>query len=212
MIILDFGSGNSSQNKTEYVKKMLDELKTVDSGKHQVVIKWQLFEKLGENIPLKHEVFDYAYKYAEKLGYETTASVFHKKSLDFLLKYDVPFIKIACLRDCDWLIGEIPRKIDVYVSYDNIEDIKMVEYDDNIIKLLCIRKYPAKIEDYEKFDLDYYLHCGYGYSDHTIDFELYNKYPYKPDPVEWHYVLKHDKNNLDAGTFARTPKQLKEIL
>ena len=46
-------------------------------------------------------------------------------------------------------------------------------------------------------------------SDHTTDFQLYNKY--KPKIYECHYKLE-DSTGLDAGEFARTPEQLAEIL
>lgn len=208
-IILDAGSGNTCQNDKKIVKKMLDELKKVDTGKHTIIIKWQLFKEAGKNIPLEHEIFKYAYDYAKKLGYKTTSSVFDKESLDFLLQFDIPFIKIANNRDFDYLIGEIPRKIPVYVSYGDIDDIKIMKYKDNVKKMLCISEYPAEIEDYEQFNLEYYVKNGYGISDHTTDFYLFNKY--QPSFVEWHYKLS-DSTGLDAGEFAKTPQQLKEVL
>ena len=36
--------------------------------------------------------------------------------------------------------------------------------------------------------------------------------PYKYEIFEMHYVLEHDKDNPDAGAFAKTIKDLKEIL
>ena len=208
-IILDFGSGNSCKNDKNYVKKMLDELKTVDTGKHEIIIKWQLFKKAGENIPLSHEIFEYAYNYAKKLGYKTTSSVFDKESLEFLLKFDIPFVKIANNRNLDWIMGEIKRKIPIVLSYGNVEELKVVRTY-NTEKLLCVSGYPATAEAYEKtFDLVYYMKCDCGISDHTTNFDLFNKY--KPSLIEFHYKLK-DSTGLDAGEFARTPKQLSEIL
>ena len=209
-IILDAGSGNTCQNNWSYAKKMIDELKKIDTGKHNIVIKWQLFKEAGKNLPLDQEIFSKAYKYAEKLGYKTTSSIFDKESLDFLLEYEVPFIKLANNRGLDWILGEIPRKIPVYVSYGSVDELKIApKY--NIQRLLCVSDYPATIESYQKtFDLNYYASCGYGISDHTTDFDLFNRHQF--GIVEWHYVLEHDENNLDGGLFAKTPKQLSEIL
>jgi len=207
-IILDFGSGNTCRNDWDYVKRMIDELKAVDTGKHEVIIKWQLFKKAGDNIPLEPKIFEAAYIYAQQLGYKTTSSVFDKESLDFLLQFEVPFIKLANRRDLDWLIGEVPRKVPIYVSYDNIKDIK---FRHNIQELLCISNYPAKLDDYElvfnlKYDID---ESGFGISDHTSNLDLWNKY--KPGICEMHYGLP-DSTGLDAGPFMRTPAILREVL
>ena len=91
MIILDFGSGATSKNDVTTVKRMIDELAAVDTGKHTIVIKWQLFTDCPPNEPLEYRVFDYAYQYAKYLGYKTTASVFDMESLCYLLSYDIPF-------------------------------------------------------------------------------------------------------------------------
>jgi len=208
-IIFDFGSGNTCRNDWDYTKRMLDELKKIDTGRHSVVIKWQLFKEAGDNIPLDWRIFELAYVYAQQLGYKTTSSVFDKESLDFLLQLDVPFVKIANRRELDWLIGEIPRRVPVCVSYGSVDQLKAAPKD-NMIRLLCVSDYPANAEEYEKtFDLAYYVACGYGISDHTTNFGLW--YRYQPQIIEMHYKLE-DSQGLDAGPFARTPEQLREVL
>jgi sialic acid synthase SpsE len=212
-IILDFGSGNSCRNDTKYIKRMYDELKAVDTGKHSIVCKWQLFEKAGENKPLLPECFECAYEYGTKLGYKVTSSVFDKNSLDFLLRFDIPFVKIANNRNLDWLIEEVPRRIPVYVSVgpgqiDNERDdgLAVISYMNADKILCCVSKYPA-------YDSNYRLFAGIrlrrGISDHTIDFNLWNQF--RPEIVEWHYKLS-DSTGLDAGPFARTPEALVEVL
>ena len=203
-IILDFGSGNTCKNNWDYTKQMLDELKAVDTGKHEIIIKWQLFKEAGDNIPLDKRIFDLAYVYAEKLGYKTTASIFDKESLEFLLQFDVPMIKIANNRSLDWLIGEIPRRIPVYVSGNkNLADIPY----HGLKSMACISKYPAEIEEYEKY---YFPHqIKRAVSDHTTNWDLFNKY--KSEIIEVHYGLS-DSTGLDAGLFMRTPAMLAEVL
>lgn len=215
-IIIEMGSGNTCRNDLSIVKRMIDELKAVDTGKHEIIIKWQLFEKAGDNIPLWHSMFHQAYIYAASLGYKTTASIFDKKSLEYLLQFDIPFVKIANRRDLDWLIGEIPRKMPVYISYkdsdelsDLVEKIKTSYGDDKFLQ--CVSKYPATIEEYEKHGEWVGLLYRYkAISDHTIGLDLFKKY--QPQIWEKHYVLEHDINNLDGGLFATTPEELKEIL
>ena len=194
-IILDI-SANTHKNDFEYIQRMLDELKAVDTGKHEIVIKHQLFEKAGDNIPLEKHIFNWAYLYAKKLGYKTTSSVFDKPSLDYLLTYDVPFIKIANNRKYDWLIGEIPRKVPVYVSGSDKGNVNMC----------CVSKYPAMMLEYLPFGGK---KLSMAISDHTPDWQLYNEY--LPSIYECHYKLE-DSTGLDAGVFARTPKQMAQIL
>lgn len=213
-IIIDMGSGNTCHNDKAYIKKMYDELKAVDTGKHEVIIKWQLFEKAGDNIPLTHECFDYAYKYGTNLGYKVTSSVFDKNSLDFLLGYDVPFIKIANNRDLDYLIGEIPRKVPICISIGKeITQHIHLKMDDYAfpfsydMPLYCVSNYPAKYDDYIKVFRLEQLHRGI--SDHTTDFLLFRKF--EPKTIEWHFGLL-DSTGLDAGPFMKTPEMLQEVL
>ncbi len=204
-IILDFGSGNTCRNDQDTIVRMYDALRKVDTGRHDVVVKWQLFEKAGSNIPLRQEVFDFAYLYGQKLGYAVTASAFDLGSMLFLLQYDIPFVKIANRPDLYWLMGEVPRKIPIYVS-GNKEFLSFPFSVCNSVRLACISKYPASFEDYDK---EFGTHLCHAVSDHTPDFYLFRRV--RPDIIEWHYKLP-DSTGLDAGPFARTPTQLKEVL
>jgi sialic acid synthase SpsE len=209
-IILDMGSGNTCKNNLAYVRRMIDELKAVDTGNHEVIIKWQLFEHAPPNERLMWATFDYAYNYALDKGYRTTASVFDMPSLQQLLQFDIPFVKIANRPDLYWLAGEVPRNIPVYVSIGHWNDF---DHNDGMWGwecdlLNCVSKYPATLEDYEiAFDG---MSIGSNWvSDHTADFELWHKY--EPTVIEWHYKLE-TSTGPDAGKFARTPKQLEGIL
>jgi len=215
LIILDAGSGNTCKNDGNYIKKMIDELVKVDTGKHEVVIKWQLFRDAPPNTRLDYYSFDFAYKYAKSKGYKTTASVFDKRSLSYLLHFDIPFVKIANRPDLYWLAGEVPRKIPVYTSVGVKGKTVWVTNDwinTDIETLACVSEYPATFQQYEeKFgsDLGYTSLLYRAISDHTTNFDLWHKY--SPKIIEWHYKLA-DSTGLDAGEFARTPEQLKAIL
>lgn len=213
-IILDFGSANTHKNSKDYIKRMHDELKAIDTGKHEIIIKHQLFKQAGQNIPLTHECFDYAYQYGTSLGYKVTSSVFDKESLDFLLQYDIPFIKIANNRKLDWLVGEIPRKIPICISVGEDDSvIKCFNFDKFAVplhgdmKLYCVSNYPAIYNDYIKTFSPNQLRRGI--SDHTSHFSLFKNF--EPEIIEWHYGLQ-DSTGLDAGAFMRTPEMLAEVL
>lgn len=185
MIILDFGSGNTCKNDLDYAMRMIDELAKVDTKK-QSIIKWQLFVVAGDNLPLKRTIFDKAFGYATSKGFQTTASVFDLDSFYFLSRYPVPFIKIA--NNCDI---QLPTTIKILKSGKD---------------LCCISNYPATVDEYEKAFKPAALKKGI--SDHTTDWTLYRKY--SPAVYEVHYKLD-DSTGLDAGPFARTPEQLREI-
>lgn len=198
-IIFDFGSGNTCKNKKYYVKNMYDELKKIDTGKHNIFIKWQLFKEAGNNVPLRWDIFDYAYNYGNELGYKVTASIVDIETLEQLLQYKVPFIKIKNDRNLDYLLDFIPEDIPVYISHS-----RDINFPENVTKLLCVSKYPSTVEDYEG---SLPLTVGCNISDHTETFQLFEKY--KPEIIEWHYKLRYS-TGLDAGSFAHTPEQLKE--
>lgn len=206
-IILDFGSGNTCKNDFTYVSRMINKLEAADSKQYRITIKWQLFKKAGNNISLNRKVFDYAYALAESKGYETTASVFDFSSLEFLLSYSIPFVKLSNNRSTHFLIDYIPKNVPIYISSSNEQYLKnsFPKRAETMKHFFCISKYPASIEEYEELD----LYRGCNISDHTVGFELWDKYD--PSIIEWHYRLE-DSTGLDAGHFAKTPNQLKVVI
>jgi sialic acid synthase SpsE len=200
MLILDMGSGNTCQNNQEQIKKMIKAVFAVDRGAEDVVLKWQLFKEAPPNVPLDWDAFEFAYEYAKAFGYETTASVFDMASLKFLAKFDVPFVKIACRPDLYYLAGAI-LKAPVILSSSGTDRLMCST------QLACVRKYPATLADYEAAFTPEQLRFV---SDHTIGWELYNKY--KPEIIEKHFVHERREGNPDAGPFAVTPEDLREVL
>ena len=201
MIILDFGSGNTCRNDLAYVERMIRTLAEICSNKEDVIIKWQLFEDGGRNIPLVRTVFSHAYEIGNGYGFDTTASVMDIVSLNYLLRHDpLPFIKLANRPDSHALQSIIPDDIRIIKSVGKPEDF-------GPDCMCCVSKYPARKEQYEKTFKEEQLRQGI--SDHTTNWDLYNKY--KPEIYEVHFCLE-DSQGLDSGPFARRPIQLKEIL
>jgi sialic acid synthase SpsE len=166
-------------------------------------LKWQLFKKAGDNIPLAQSSFLTAYEIASKYGYQTTASVFDEESLNYLMKFDIPFIKIACVSELYPLIGLIPRRFSVIASIEH--EYAFVGYP-GIIKLACIRRYPADASEY----LDNFKKALYkGISDHTTNWNLFRKY--SPEIYECHFCIRHNNTDPDSSAYSRTPEDLKQI-
>jgi sialic acid synthase SpsE len=225
-IILDFGSGNTCKNDLEYIHRMIDVLafvvqkkqRPIDkqyndvsyfdqwAGLKEIIIKWQLFEAAGTNLPLTQDSFASAYEYGVSKGFRVTSSVFDEASLRFLLQFNIPFVKIANNRKLDYLIDLIPKEIPVYTSYGRKADL-IEHLGDSNIPLACVSEYPVNIEKYEQEFGSMLLRKAV--SDHTPGLELYKKY--QPDIWEKHYKLS-DSVGLDAGPFAITPEELEEIL
>ena len=203
MIILDTGSGNGHGNDIEYQKELIDSVIPL-AEKHDVVLKYQLFNSAPPNKPLKRDVFRYAYEYAEEIGINVTASVFDADSLRFLQVFEVPFIKIANNPSLHYLARQI-HDTTLIISYPSTAEMGKRK---NVHPLCCVSRYPAQMIEYEKNFTSYWL--TQGISDHTEGFNLYHKY--QPEIWEKHYVLKHDKNNPDAGKFAIIPNDLKELI
>lgn len=201
MIIFDLGSGNSCQNVVDKAREMV--LNLAQCKIPGAVAKWQLFEKAGSNLPLDKLVFDAAYYYAATVGINTTASVFDKESLDFLLdNYHPAFVKLANNPASHALLKYIPEHKRVIISTDK-PDFKTDR--DNTDVIYTVSKYPAEVKDYDKFSDK----LKKGMSDHTTNFDLFWKY--QPKIYEVHFKLEGSRG-LDAGPFARTPKQIEGLL
>jgi sialic acid synthase SpsE len=199
-VVLDFGSGNTCHNDHVTIKQMIWDAVETPSDKHEVIIKWQLFKSEPPNVPLTWDSFEFAYRYAYRLGVKTTASVFDIDSLRFLMRFDVPFVKIANRPELYELAQYSTRP--VYVS-SALSGFKLP----NAVTLACISNYPATLDEYEAaFTADDLRHV----SDHTPGWALFEKY--HPEIIEKHYVHVRESGNPDAGPFAVTPDQLAEVL
>lgn len=206
MIILDFGSGETCKNDAAYVKKMIDAVPPCNP--ELVFLKWQLFENIPPLAPLEHRIYQIAHDYAFEKGFRTGASVFDEASLEFLLKTNPAFVKIACRPHLYHLLDKIPDYVLRVVSVGSNRDFELMAkaYPDAAI-MCCVAKYPAAFEDYGIFH-DELMRKG-GISDHTEDWRLYNKY--RPEVYERHYCLP-DSTGPDAASFAARPSDLEEIL
>jgi len=202
--------GNTCQNDKSIVRRMIDSIKEIDTGKNEIILKFQLFLDDGINVPLDHDVFDHAYRYGNEQGYKVTSSVADFESLKFLLQYDIPFVKIPNDRKLDWLVGEIRRKVPIVISF-GVNYNEILPKIENASFLACVSKYPATVKDYEfrNARVLFKHSLNFGISDHTVGLDLYKKY--QPQIWEKHFKLP-DSTGLDAGPFAITLEELREIL
>lgn len=194
MFILDIGSGNTLRSIDEACRivKTVQDLKIPDS-----FVKFQLFQKAGDNIPLDLEVFERATKYCHIIGMPYGVSVFDRYSLDVAIHSGaLKFIKLANNKDSHDLLEFVPDEDRVIISTDD-PNFKVARHDTDII--YCVSKYPAQEKDYDKFGDK----LKKGISDHTVGWSLFKKY--SPKIYECHFCLPESEGN-DAGKFARRPK------
>lgn len=204
LIILDLGSGNTCHNSVDHAKHMIDVVDGMDRRQTQVIFKWQLeAEDPPGQKKLDRDVFEAAYEYAGEKGYLTTSSVFDSESLAYLLKFAVPFIKISCQPVLYPMAVAIPASIPVFIS---VAGRAILPIHCNFLH--CVPKYPATLAEYEAAFAEHMLRASV--SDHSPRLELWRKY--KPQIFEKHIVLERDASNPDAGPFAVTPEELKEVI
>ena len=200
MFILDIGSGNTLTD-TETACKIIKTIQDLQIPNSYV--KFQLFKEAGDNIPLNTEVFKRASHYAHVIGMPMGVSVFDEESLDVGIHSGaIGFVKLANNPKAHKLLDKIPEADRAIISTDD-PNFKVSRSNTDII--YCISKYPAEEKDYDKFGDK----LKKGMSDHTTSWNLFKKY--QPKIYECHFCLPESKG-LDAGKFARRPKDFKEIL
>ena len=193
-IVLDLGSGHNAP----HMKEMVRQVASLDTKKHDIIFKTQLFTDIPPNKPLSYDEFEEIYYYADSKDYKLTSSVFDQDSLAFLLDFDIPFVKIACRPSLYEMVNDVRRSIMTYVSTAG----QWVLGAD--IHLLCVPEYPAKIQDYEK-KIGKTIWAGV--SDHTVGLDLFDRFK----PAIWERHIKLPKmEGPDAGEWASTPQQLRE--
>lgn len=202
MIIIDMGSGNTCRNSRNLVEEMLERLAAVDPQR-RATPKFQLWDEGTEPqcMRLQWEVFEAAVEAGMALGYRVTASVFDKPSLDYLLSFDVPFVKLANRPYLRPLGRYVPRGIPIVSSRGVGEPAGPCEF-----SMVCVSEYPADPRLYEGAPLEALQE---GISDHTVGFDLWEKY--KPLVYEKHFKLE-GATGPDAGPWAATPEELGAVL
>ncbi len=131
-----------------YTKEELDRPRTSPFGTTNRDLKWALEFGTGD--------YDTIDKHCKELGIEWFASPWDEESVDFLLNYDMPYLKIgsACITDADLLkrcSGKRPLLVSTGMcTYDMVERAvkKIVYYDGDIACLYhCVGTYPTQIEN-----------------------------------------------------------------
>ncbi|MFW6007783.1 MAG: N-acetylneuraminate synthase family protein [archaeon] len=104
-----------------------------------------------KKIEFEKKEYDEIDKYCKEIGIKWTASVWDLDSLNFILQYNIPFIKIpsACITDKELLIKTKESKMPVIIStgmstqQEVNEALKILQYT-NLTVMHCNSSYPSK--------------------------------------------------------------------
>lgn len=188
---------------------MIEGVAAVDNRQHEIILKWQLFAEFGNLTPLHHGTFQSAYDYARALGYETTASVFDVESCFFLARFNVPFVKLACIPDLYDLAdnsGFGYWNDPLVISVPDSETFTALRDEGREHLLCCIREYPADEGAYRDIFGEW---LDYGISDHTEHGDFV--YSNSPKIYERHFCLD-GQTGPDTGEWALRPNDLRQVL
>lgn len=184
-------------------------------------IKFQLFKgeeytKSG-NIELPYDIFTEFYQYGLEKKIAVTASVFDKGSLDFMMKFVVPFLKFGySVRNtmADNIVGARNTGRNVHVSTSYMEAKKMVN-DPKLKKFYVYHnkdgaEYPSEpIIGFNTFFPDVFQ----GYSDHSVDHENARR---AKDAgcmnFECHITLPYSDIQVPDRWFAKEPKRFEQYV
>jgi N-acetylneuraminate synthase len=155
--------------------------------------------------------YDYIDKYTREKPLNWTASVWDLPSLEFLVQYDVPFLKIPSAKITDKKLVEQAAKIGkpIFIS-SGMSTLKEVDEAINIIEkhlskkyvlLHCNSTYPAKLEELNMqmiISLRERYNCLVGYSGHEFEIMPATLAPvYGACVIERHVTLDHNMWGTD---------------
>jgi len=216
-VILDIGEGAALNPATErqigeLITAVDEVLQETGFPREKLTLKPQLFENEPPNTPLMSKTFDLLHKLASQREIGVTASVFDEPSLQTLLDYPIPFVKIANRQYLRALKAGIPRGIRVVTSVGgggfDAEGGCRYRYGENEDLLCCVSEYPATMEGYREAFPGIAL-WYWGMSDHTVGLDLWRKY--RPTLYERHFAVDWMKGP-SVGPWSIGVDELREIL
>ena len=162
-------------------------------------------------IEFQKNEYDYIDKYAKEKPFDWVASVWDLPSLEFLMQYDVPFIKIPSAKITDKELVEQAAKAGkpLFISsgmstmeeVDNAVNIVEKHLSQNYVLFHCNSAYPAKSDELNMkmiSTLKERYNCLVGYSGHEYEIMPTTLAPaYGACVIERHVTLSHDMWGTD---------------
>jgi N-acetylneuraminate synthase len=164
-------------------------------------------------IEFQKQEYDYIDKYAKEKPLDWSASAWDLPSLEFLMNYDIPFLKIPSAKITDKELVEQAAKVGkpLFISsgmstieeVDNAVNIIEKYLSKNYVLFHCNSTYPAKLEELNLQvigTLKERYNCLVGYSGHEYDIMPATLVPvYGACVIERHITLDHDMWGTDQA-------------
>jgi len=164
-------------------------------------------------IEFQKQEYDYIDKYAKEKPLDWSASAWDLPSLEFLMNYDIPFLKIPSAKITDKELVEQAAKAGkpLFISsgmstieeVDNAVNIIEKYLSKNYVLFHCNSTYPAKLEELNLQvigTLKERYNCLVGYSGHEYDIMPATLVPvYGACVIERHITLSHDMWGTDQA-------------
>jgi N-acetylneuraminate synthase len=164
-----------------------------------------------KRIEFEKKEYDYISKYCKEKPIDWTASVWDLPSLEFLMQYDIPFIKIPSAKITDkTLVGESAKTgkplffstgMSTIEEVDNIVNIAEKYLSKNYVLFHCNSSYPAKLDELNLNMIRTFkerYNCLVGYSGHEDEIMPSTIAPvYGACIIERHITLDHNMWGTD---------------
>jgi len=176
------------------------------------------------------EKYDYINSYCGEKPVDWSASVWDLNSLDFLLQYNLPFIKIpSAMVANEVLVAETAKSgkpIIMSTGMCNIEEVdsavnNVLKYNDNLVLMHTNSSYPTPKEELNLSLIPFLkerYNCTVGYSGHEEDLEpTVIAAVLGAKVIERHITLSHDmwgtdqKSSLEVLAMDILQKRIKDI-
>ena len=208
-VILDI-SANTHQNDPVLMRELIEAVP--ETVRHKVLLKTQYWTKpIPPNERTTMRGLLQFINAAKSRGYAVGTSVFDEEAVKDItltgLACRLDFVKLPCRVGTYWLADFVPRATKVYASAIDQKHGQTFRAD---YWLYCVPEYPADVSAYSQISnqLDYF----HGVSDHSIGGLVWKAARKNRLAVyECHYVLERSDTNPDAGPFAKTPDDLREM-
>lgn len=231
---------NSSHNgKVETAKKMIDAVLECgcDCVKFQSWSAESLYcdeyyadnpisKRIVKGFSLEESKLEELFDYCRKKRIDCTSTPYSESEVDFLVRMNVPFIKIASMEINNFPFLEYVAKTGKPIvlstgmsTYDEIDKAVSMIRDsgnDRLCILHCVSVYPADVSVINLNNMvvlkERYSDCTVGYSDHTIGNEVATAaVALGAGLIEKHFTLDNSKMGMD-NNMATEPVEMRKLV
>lgn len=183
-------------------------------------------KRIVKGFSLDEAKLEELFQYCKEIGIDCSSTPYSESEVDFLIKMDVPFIKIASMEVNNFPFLEYIAKtmkpivlstgMSTYGEIDRAVEIIKKTGNKNICILHCVSIYPAEANIINLNNIPVikkrFADCAVGYSDHTIGSETAcAAVAVGAALIEKHFTLDNRKMGMD-NNMATEPAEMRELV